>query len=134
MTESWTGAKPPTIDDLETLANGAYQTIPSALRDHVENVVIRVTDFPEQEVLEELGIESEFGLLGLYQGISLDQKSIADAPGNVDMIFLYRQPLLAYWCEMDETLDVLIRHVLIHEIGHHFGYSDADMDGIEAAS
>ncbi len=134
MTKKWMGAKPPSIDEIETMANGAYQIIPGALRDQVENVMIRVTDFPDTEVLEELGIESEFGLLGLYQGISLDQKSLADSPGNVDMIFLYRQPLLAYWCEMDETLDILIRHVLIHEIGHHFGYSDADMDAIEAAS
>ena len=133
MPKRWTGAKPPTTGDLEAMANVAYENLPAMLRDRVDDVIIRVAEFPEDEVLEELGIESEFGLLGLYQGVSLDQKSLMDVPANVDMIFLYRQPLLAYWCEMNETLDGLIRHVLIHEIGHHFGYSDADMDAIEAA-
>ena len=119
---------------MEAIANAAYEGLPGTLRDHVDDVMIRVTEFPDQDVLDELGIDGEFGLLGLYQGVSLDQKSLVDAPGAIDMIFLYRQPLLAYWCEMDETLDGLIRHVLIHEIGHHFGYSDADMDAIEAAA
>ena len=130
----WVGTKAPSTADMEAIANNAYEALPNVLRDHVDNVMIRITEFPDQDVLDELGIEGEFGLLGLYQGVSLDQKSLEDAAGAIDMIFLYRQPLLAYWCEMDETLDGLIRHVLIHEIGHHFGYSDADMDAIELGS
>jgi predicted Zn-dependent protease with MMP-like domain len=130
----WVGTKAPSTADMEAIANNAYEALPNVLRDHVDDVMIRVIEFPDQEVLDELGIEGEYGLLGLYQGVSLDQKSLGDVAGSIDMIFLYRQPLLAYWCEMDETLDGLIRHVLIHEIGHHFGYSDADMDAIELAS
>ena len=130
----WATAKAPSRADLEAIANAAYEALPGTLRDHVDDVMIRVTEFPDRDVLEELGIEGEFGLLGLYQGVSLDQKSLAGVAAAIDMIFLYRQPLLAYWCETDETLDGLIRHVLIHEIGHHFGYSDADMDAIEAAA
>ncbi|MBT4710632.1 MAG: metallopeptidase family protein [Alphaproteobacteria bacterium] len=133
-TDPWIGTKAPSTADMESIANSAYTALPKVLRDHVDTVMIRVTEFPDQDVLDELGIEGEFGLLGLYQGVSLDQKSLGEVVGAIDMIFLYRQPLLAYWCEMDETLDGLIRHVLIHEIGHHFGYSDADMDAIELAS
>ena len=134
MNTLWAGAKAPTLGDIEAIADAAYGTIPDELRKRVDSVVIRVAEFPEREVLADLGLDSEFDLLGLYQGVSIDQKSVAETPSNVDMIFLYRQPLLAFWCETDETLDGLIRHVLIHEIGHHFGYSDADMEAIEAES
>ena len=134
MNTLWAGAKAPTLGDIEAIADAAYGTIPDELRKRVDSVVIRVAEFPEREVLADLGLDSEFDLLGLYQGVSIDQKSVAETPSNVDMIFLYRQPLLAFWCETDETLDGLIRHVLIHEIGHHCGYSDADMEAIEAES
>jgi predicted Zn-dependent protease with MMP-like domain len=130
----WPGEKAPSTAEMEAIANSVYEALPKVLRDHVDNVMIRVSEFPDQDVLDELGIEGEYGLLGLYQGVSLDQKSLGDVATAIDMIFLYRQPLLAYWCEMDETLDGLIRHVLIHEIGHHFGYSDVDMDAIEMGS
>lgn len=81
-----------------------------------------------------MDLESPFDLLGLYHGVALGEKSVLDAPQDVDMIFLYRRPILDYWCESGEDLQHLIRHVLIHEIGHHFGLSDADMDAIEAAA
>ena len=84
------------------------------------------------ETLADLELESPFELLGLYRGISLDQKSVNDSPTEMDMIFLYRRPLLDFWCETGEELGTLVRHVLIHEIGHHFGYSDEDMEAIEA--
>ena len=79
-------------------------------------------------------LESPYELLGLYRGVSLDEKSVSESPQDVDMIFLYRTPLLDYWCETGEDLSHLIRHVLIHEIGHHFGFSDADMEKIESGS
>lgn len=121
----------PSLADIEVLAYEALATIPEELRRHVGNVVIRVEDFPDDEVAEEMELESPFDLLGLYQGVSLDRQSISDARSSLDMIFLYRRPILDYWCESGETLPRLVRHVLIHEIGHHFGLSDEDMERIE---
>ena len=122
---------PPTLDDLEQIAADAFVTIPDELRRHVKGVIIRVDDFPDDEVSRDLDLESPFDLLGLYQGVALGDKSVMDTPNHIDMIFLYRRPILDYWCETGEDLTHVIRHVLIHEIGHHFGLSDADMERIE---
>ena len=92
------------------------------------------TEFPDPDTEQEMELESPFDLLGLYRGVSLDRKSVAHVPNDVDMIFLYRRPLLDYWCETGEDLGDLVRHLLIHEIGHHFGLSDEDMEAIEAAA
>ncbi len=121
----------PDADAIEAIAATALESSPRELRDHVSNVPIRIQDFPDDDTLEALGLESPFELLGLYHGVDLTQKSVLDTPGQVDMIFLYRRPLLDYWAENDVTLGELVRHVLIHEIGHHFGLSDEDMDAIE---
>ena len=125
-------ANAPTLEDIEAIAGEAFATIPADLARHVSDVAIHVVDFPDDETLEALELESPFDLLGLYQGVSLDQKSVADTPADVDHIFLYRRPLLDYWCETGEDLYHVVRHVLIHEIGHHFGFSDDDMEAIEA--
>ena len=125
-------ALPPSLEDLEALADAAYATIPHELRRHVDNVAIRVIDFPDEETMDEMGCETEFDLLGLYRGVNLSRKSFGAVVHDIDMIFLYRRPLLDYWCETGEDLTHLIRHVLIHEIGHHFGLSDDDMERIEA--
>ncbi|TVR81814.1 MAG: metallopeptidase family protein [Rhodospirillales bacterium] len=122
---------PPTLDDLEAMAAEALQTIPEALRRHTADVVIRVEDFPDEETEAEMGLESPFDLLGLYRGVALQHKSISAPCDDVDMIFLYRRPILDYWCETGEDLAHIVRHVLIHEIGHHFGFSDDDMERIE---
>ena len=122
----------PGIDALERIARAALRTIPGELRRHVDNVIIRVEEFPDPETEREMGLESPFDLLGLYRGVSLDLKSVSDAPSDVDMVFLYRRPILDYWCESGEDLSHVVRHVLIHEIGHHFGFSDEDMERIEA--
>ena len=116
---------------METMARAALKTIPEKLRRHVRGVAIRVEEFPDAETEREMGLESPFDLLGLYRGVSLDRKSVSDTPADVDMIFLYRRPILDYWCETGEDLAHVIRHVLIHEIGHHFGLSDEDMERIE---
>ena len=96
------------------------------------NLVVRVEDFPTPEVLSELKLESPFDLMGLYHGVSFEKKSVMDLPRGPDMVFLYRRPLLDCWAEGEETLGHLVAHVLVHEIGHHFGLSDADMACIEA--
>jgi len=113
------------------MARDAFAQIPPELTAHVDGVVIRVVDFPDEETEREMELDSPFDLLGLYRGVALNEKSILDAPHDVDMIYLYRRPILDYWCESGEDLQHLIRHVLIHEIGHHFGLSDADMEAIE---
>jgi predicted Zn-dependent protease with MMP-like domain len=121
----------PTLADIETLANRALETIPAKLRRHLGAVVIRVDDFPDEDTGKEMGLDSPFDLLGLYRGIGLPRKSVSDPRPNIDMIFLYRRPILDYWCETGDDLYRVVRHVLIHEIGHHFGFSDADMERIE---
>ena len=125
-------ASAPTRSDIEAIAAEAFATIPHALAQHVADVAIHVVDFPDDETMEVLELESPFDLLGLYQGISLDRKSVADTLSDIDRIYLYRRPLLDYWCESGEDLYHVVRHVLIHEIGHHFGFSDDDMEAIEA--
>ena len=121
----------PTLEDLEVIAEAAYAGIPRVLTRHVDNVVIRVEEFPDEETEEEMDLESPFDLLGLYRGVALPRQSVMAPRHDVDMIFLYRRPLLDYWCETGEDLAAVVRHVLIHEIGHHFGFSDEDMERIE---
>ena len=125
-------SRPPSPADVEAIARDALASLPAVLRDHVEGVVIRIDDFPDEETCAEMGLDSPWDLLGLYQGVALPDKSLAHVPQDLDMIFLYRAPILDTWCETGEDLPHLIRHVLIHEIGHHFGLSDAAMEAIEA--
>jgi predicted Zn-dependent protease with MMP-like domain len=123
---------PPDLSDLEAYAREAFATMPAELRRHVTEVIIQVEDFPDDDVLEEMECESPFDLLGLYVGVDMVRKSVTDVPDNVDMICLYRRPILDYWCESGDDMINVVRHVLIHEIGHHFGLSDEDMERIEA--
>jgi len=122
----------PTLEEIEALAAEAFAHIPAVLAQQVEGVVIRIEDFPDAETAEEMELESPFDLLGLYRGRPIGERSVSDPSPDIDLIFLYRRPLLDYWCESDETLGHLVRHVLIHEIGHHFGFSDEDMERLEA--
>ncbi len=122
----------PSLADIEAIASVALKRIPDKLKRHVTEVVIRVEEFPDPETEREMALESPFDLLGLYRGVSMPERSVMDSPSDLDMIFLYRRPLLDFWSESEETLGELVRHVLIHEIGHHFGFSDADMEAIEA--
>ncbi|MDA1324203.1 MAG: metallopeptidase family protein [Proteobacteria bacterium] len=122
---------PPDLADLEAMAHEALRSIPDVLRSRVADVVIRIDDFPDTEIQREMGLQDPFELLGLYRGVPLDEKSISDAPQDIDTIYLFRRPLLDYWCETGEDLTHLVRHVLIHEIGHHFGFYDDDMERLE---
>jgi len=119
------------LEGMENIARAALQSVPEELRRHVSDVVIRIAEFPDESLIDEMGLASPYELLGLYQGISLDQKSVSNPFPDVDMIFLYRQPIQAYAQQTGEKLKQVIRHVLIHEIGHHFGFSDDDMSRIE---
>ena len=134
---SWSDAKAPSLLEFETLADAAFERLPTEFRALCEGVVVRVADFPDDDALAELGLDSPFDLLGLFRGIGLAQGGGAGQLGTgqtPNMVWLYRRPLLDYWAEHDETLGHLVTHVLVHEIGHHFGLSDDDMERIEAAA
>jgi predicted Zn-dependent protease with MMP-like domain len=128
----WHRAQAPSLAEIEAIADAAYRRLPDHFRKLTGDVVIRVVDFPTDEVLDDLGIESPFDLLGLYSGVNLAHKSVMDVGVAPDMVLLYRRPILDYWAEHEDTLGEIVTHVLVHEIGHHFGLSDADMAAIEA--
>ena len=124
----------PSLDDLARIAEQAFAALPEAFRQLAGEVVFRIDDFPDDAVLDDLGIEDPFGLTGLYSGVSLAERSGFGAEPEPSRIFLYRRPILDEWAERgDVTLGDLVAHVLIHEIGHHFGLSDPDIEAIEAA-
>jgi predicted Zn-dependent protease with MMP-like domain len=134
-TADWTDRQAPSLDDLEALAVKAFAGLSEEFRALIGDVPIQVADFPESDVLNDLGIESEFDLLGLFQGIGLAHDAAVAQTGQMpNMIWLYRRPILDYWAEHEETLGTIVTHVLIHEIGHHFGLSDDDMEAIEEAA
>jgi len=130
----WRGLKAPSLGEFENLAAEMFARLPRRFRDLCADIVIQVDDFPTEEVLDHMGAESEFDLLGLFQGIGLPFRSESAPAQMPNMIWLYRRPILDYWAEHDETLGAIVKHVLVHEIGHHFGLSDADMAAIEAAA
>jgi predicted Zn-dependent protease with MMP-like domain len=130
----WTEALPPSLDEIEQLAVEAFATLPVEFRTLTGGVVFMVQEFPEKDVIDDMDLESEFEILGLFSGPDLaDIEGGSNAP-QPTMIFLYRRPILDYWAEHPEPLGHIVRHVLIHEIGHHFGLSDDDMEAIEERS
>jgi predicted Zn-dependent protease with MMP-like domain len=125
----------PTSEDIDALASAAFERLPVSFRRLSEGLVIQVVDFPDEETLKDMGAESEFDLLGLFRGRGLAQRGATVETGELpNMVWLYRRPLLDFWCEGEESLDEVVTHVLVHEIGHHFGLSDADMEAIEEAA
>ena len=125
----------PTLADIEALADAAFAQLPESFRRRCEGLVIRVDDFPDDETLDEMGAQSEFDLLGLFRGRGLPHRGPVGETGEMpNMIWLYRRPLLDFWCEGEDTLAAVVTHVLVHEIGHHFGLSDADMEKIERST
>jgi len=128
----WSKQEAPTLAEFDAIAAAAYKRLPARFRALTGDLLIRIEDFATDEVLDSMGIESAFDLLGLYSGVDLARKSVMDVSALPDMVFLYRRPILDYWAEHEETLGAILTHVLVHEIGHHFGLSDADMERIEA--
>ncbi len=121
----------PSLDDIERLARAAWAEMPEEFRSLAGNVIFRIEDFAREEILAEMEIEDPFELTGLYQGVDLTQQSIMDAARQAPIVFLYRRPILDEWVERgDVTLSELVTHVLVHEVGHHFGLSDEQMDAL----
>ena len=129
---NWRDARPPSLEEFEALANAAFRSLPEKFRALCGNVALHVADFAEDEILDDLGIESPFELTGLYEGVDVTGQSISDPSAPPSHVHLYRRPIIEEWADLgDVTLGELITHVLVHEIGHHFGLSDDDMEAIE---
>jgi predicted Zn-dependent protease with MMP-like domain len=127
----WNDIESPSLDDFEAMAREAFDALPAEFRALTGQILFRIADFPDADVVEEMQLETEFDILGLFAGPALADHAAGAVHGAQTMIFLYRRPILDYWAEHRESLGAIVRHVLIHEIGHHFGLSDADMDKIE---
>ena len=128
----WTSLKAPSLAEIETLAFAAFAQLPESFRRLCAGVRIHVDDFPDEETLDAMNCASEFDLLGLFRGVGLAQSGETATGQMPNAVWLYRRPLIDYWAEHDESLGHLVTHVLVHEIGHHFGLSDDDMAAIEA--
>jgi predicted Zn-dependent protease with MMP-like domain len=125
----------PTSEDIDALAQAAFDRLPASFQRLSEGLVIQVVDFPDDETLDEMRVESEFDLLGLFRGRGLAQRGAVEETGDLpNMIWLYRRPLLDFWCDGEDSLGAVVAHVLVHEIGHHFGLSDDDMEAIEQSA
>ena len=128
----WTEATAPDAADIETMALAAVNALPEAVRNHARQVVLRVEDFATEAVLADMGIEDPFALTGLYDGVPLTEKSVAVQVGQPDVIWLYRRAILDEWVGRgDVSLEALVAHVMVHELAHHFGWSDADIATID---
>jgi predicted Zn-dependent protease with MMP-like domain len=124
--------RPPSLDEIEEMAQRVFAGLPDAFTARCKGIAIRVVDYADDATLAEMGISSPFELAGLYRGAPLTARGATDLTQHLDMVFLYRRALLDWWAEDEEDFEHLVRHVLIHEIGHHFGFSDDDMERIEA--
>ncbi len=129
--DDWAKASAPSLADLEALAAAAYAALPEHFRNLCKDLVIQIDDFPSDEVLESMNCETEFDILGLFQGIGMAQQGEEQSGQLPNMVWLYRRPILDYWADHDDALAAIVTHVLVHEIGHHFGLSDEDMQAIE---
>lgn len=130
MSES--DAAPPTLADIEAIGRDAFERLPEPFQKMCRDVVIRVEDVPDSDVCMAMGLESPMDLLGLYHGVDVMRASVLDVRQDLDRIYLYRLPIVAEWRAGRGSLEAIVSHVLIHEIGHHFGFSDDDMARIEA--
>ncbi|MBN9345202.1 MAG: metallopeptidase family protein [Devosia sp.] len=131
----WTDRTAPSLDDFEEIAAAAWAALPERFRELAGNVPCVVSEFPDEETMREMELETEFDILGLFRGVGLPQGGATPFTGQLpNQVWLYRRPILDYWAESEEgeTLGQIITHVLVHEIGHHFGFSDEDMEAIEA--
>lgn len=127
-----TNGLPPTLEEIETIAHDTVKALPEAFRGPARSVAIRVEDFPSDDMLASLDIDSPFELTGLYEGIPLTEKSVFDQPGGPDVIWLFRRPILDEWADRgDVEIGALVAHIMVHELAHHFGWSDDDIASID---
>ncbi len=137
MINPWTDRAAPSLDDFEQIAAAAFAALPAEFRELAGNVPCVVAEFPDEDTIREMELESEFDILGLFRGVGLPQGGALPHTGQMpNQVWLYRRPILDYWAESEtgETLGEIVTHVLVHEIGHHFGFSDEDMEALEAAA
>jgi predicted Zn-dependent protease with MMP-like domain len=129
--DDWNTAEAPGLDVIEAMAEAARAALPPAFAAPAAKVVLRVEDFAPEAILDEMEIDSAFELTGLYEGVPLTEKSVMD-PSGPDVIWLFRRPILDEWAERgDIALGALVAHVFIHELAHHFGWSDSDIATID---
>src|SRR5215470_12248588 len=131
---AWRFIRTPSLADMEILAREAFARLPAQFRALCEGLVVQVEDFAPDDVLDEMDIDTPFDLMGLFRGVGLPFRSESSPVQMPNMIWLYRRPILDYWAEHEETLGAVVTHVLVHEIGHHFGLSDDDLEAIEKAA
>lgn len=132
-TESLYELSAPTLDDIEILAREVFDRLPETFRQRCGQILFRVEEFPDDDVMTEMELETPYDILGLFQGTAVTETQESDAvPREPNIVFLYRRPILDEWSDSEILLGDIITHVVIHEIGHHFGYSDEDMERIEA--
>ncbi|MHC5307724.1 metallopeptidase family protein [Bartonella sp. LJL80] len=134
QSRDWATRLSPSLDEVESLARDAFAHLPDKFRALCADLIIQIEDFPDDQVMDDMGLESPFELLGLFEGTGIGERFSMETGDQANRISLYRRPILDYWAENDEALGDIINHVLIHEIGHHFGLSDDDMDKIEEAA
>jgi predicted Zn-dependent protease with MMP-like domain len=128
----WSDAAAPTLADFDALARAAFATLPAQFRERCPDLAILVEDFPDEEVMADLGVEDPFELTGLYDGVDIGAKNASAVALGPDRILLYRRPILDEWAERGNvTLGELVTHILIHEIAHHFGFEDDDIAAID---
>ena len=126
-----TFGNPPSADEMEAIARATLRALPAPFAEHLGDVVLLVEDFADQETLEAMGIEDPFELTGIYEGVPLTERSVEQSGTLPDRVRLFRRPILDEWADGNDTLEHLVAHVLIHEVGHHFGLSDEDMHALE---
>jgi predicted Zn-dependent protease with MMP-like domain len=133
--DRWQNSVAPSLEEFEVMATAAYTDLPEPFRKLCDAVVIHVADFPDEDVIADMDLESPFDILGLFTGVGISQDGAVPETGRLpNSVHLYRRPILDYWAEHSESLGAIVTHVLVHEIGHHFGLSDEDMERIEAAA
>ncbi len=122
----------PSLEEFERLADAAMEALPAWVREAAGRFALRIADFADEEVLREMGIDDPFELTGLYEGVALTERSVDDLPGPPDAVWLFRRPILEEWIDRgDVPLGALVAHVLVHELAHHFGWSDDDIAAID---
>jgi len=133
QTGDWADRLSPSIAEIESLAIEAYAHLPETFRNLCGEITMQISEFPDDQIVEDMGLESPFDLLGLFEGTGIGERFSLQTGAQTNRITIYRRAVLDYWAEYEEALGDIVTHILIHEIGHHFGLSDEEMERIEAS-